>query len=180
MPSMTKRVNVKAPVAIKTITPPIYGTCNDIIMTTGDILKCLCKRATVEEILPNGSTVRLNMRNYYTDNGAGLDAKKALKEAKVTKEDKVEEKPTEIFVTGTNIIDTNDEKVPEAPSEKAQVVETTTTNNLEEVNIATKTAAENTSNTESETETVIAEDEPVAPTPKKKSSGKKKNSTTNK
>lgn len=74
MAAMTKRVNINAPVAIRNITPPIYGVCKNVIMSTGDILKCLCKRAIVDEILPDGSTVRLNMRNYYTDNGAGLDA----------------------------------------------------------------------------------------------------------
>lgn len=74
MAGITKRVNIKAPIAIRNITPPIYGTCNNIIMTSGDILKCLCKRAQVEEILPDGSTVKITMKNYYTDNGAGLNA----------------------------------------------------------------------------------------------------------
>ena len=84
MPSMTKKVNINAPVAIRNITPPIYGTCNNIIMSTGDILKCLCKRAVVDEILPDGSTIRLTMKNYYLDNGAGLDAKKS--ESAISKE----------------------------------------------------------------------------------------------
>lgn len=84
MPSMTKKVNINAPVAIRNITPPIYGTCNNIIMSTGDILKCLCKRAVVDEILPDGSTIRLTMKNYYLDNGAGLDAKKS--ESTISKE----------------------------------------------------------------------------------------------
>lgn len=106
MPSMTKRVNVYAQVAVRNVTPPICGTCKDIIMTTGDILKCLCKRARVEEILPDGKTVRLNMSNYYIDNGAGLDASKC-----VTKEVKKVEEPARF-------------KVPVAP--KAQVVETKT------------------------------------------------------
>lgn len=74
MAGITKRVNIKAPVAVRNITPPIYGTCNNIIMTSGDILKCLCKRAQVEEILPDGSIVKITMKNYYTDNGAGLNA----------------------------------------------------------------------------------------------------------
>lgn len=97
MPTMTKKVNINAPVAIRTITPPIYGRVNGIIMTTGDILKCLCKRAIVDEILPNGSTVRLTMKNYYMDNGAGLDAKKeevAPKVTKVPESKKEEEKKT--------------------------------------------------------------------------------------
>ena len=106
MPSMTKRVNVYAQVAVRNVTPPIYGTCKDIVMTTGDILKCLCKRARVEEILPDGKLVRLNMRNYYTDNGSGLNASKS-----VTKEAVKVENPARF-------------KVPVAP--KAQVVETKT------------------------------------------------------
>lgn len=68
MPARTKRVNVTTVVAVRTTNPPICGTLKNIEMTTGDILKCLCKRAFVEEILSDGSTVRLNMKNYYTDN----------------------------------------------------------------------------------------------------------------
>ena len=112
MPSMTKRVNVYAQVAVRNITPPIYGTCKDIVMSTGDILKCLCKRARVEEILPDGSTVRLNLQNYYRDNGAGLDA---------SKNKKVEELNSE-----KNKAEPSRFKVPVAPSVEAQVVETKT------------------------------------------------------
>lgn len=68
MPARTKRVNVTTVVAVRTTNPPICGTLQNIEMTTGDILKCLCKRAKVEEILSDGSTIRLNMKNYYTDN----------------------------------------------------------------------------------------------------------------
>ena len=74
MPSMTKRVNVVTKVAVRNVNPPISGSYKNIIMSTSDILKLLSKRAMVEEILPDGSTVKLTMRNYYTDNGAGLDA----------------------------------------------------------------------------------------------------------
>lgn len=73
MAAMTKRVNINAPIAIRNVNPPMYGVCKNVIMSTGDILKCLCKRAIIDEILPDGSTVRLNMRNYHLDNGAGLD-----------------------------------------------------------------------------------------------------------
>lgn len=68
MPARTKRVNVTTVVAVRTTNPPICGTLKNIEMTTGDILKCLCKRAKVEEILSDGSIIRLNMKNYYTDN----------------------------------------------------------------------------------------------------------------
>lgn len=78
MPAMTKIVNIRTRVAVKNVNPPICGTVKGIVMTTGDILKCLCKRALVEEVLPDGSIIKLNMSNYYTDNGAGLDAKKNI------------------------------------------------------------------------------------------------------
>lgn len=65
---MIKKVNIRASVPIKDFRPPIYGTCNGIEMTTGEILKCLCKRAIVDEVLPDGSTIRLDLKNYYTDN----------------------------------------------------------------------------------------------------------------
>lgn len=81
---MVKRVNIKAQVAIKTVTPPIYGTLNNVRMTTSDILKCLCKRAIVEEILSDGRVIRLGMKNYYIDN-----------EAIYVKKTPVEEKPVE-------------------------------------------------------------------------------------
>ena len=65
---MIKKINIKASVPIKDFRPPIYGTCNGIEMATGEILKCLCKRAIVDEVLPDGSTIRLDLKNYYTDN----------------------------------------------------------------------------------------------------------------
>lgn len=67
---MTKRVNIDAPTAIRALNPPLLGKANNIIMSTGDILKCLCKRAKVYEVLPDGTTIRLNMANYYLDNSA--------------------------------------------------------------------------------------------------------------
>ena len=65
---MIKRVNITARIPVKNVTPPIHGHLSNIKMDTADILKCLNKRAIVEEILDNGSTVRLTIRNYYTDN----------------------------------------------------------------------------------------------------------------
>lgn len=111
MAAMTKIVNIRTRVAVKTVTPPICGTVKGIVMTTGDILKCLCKRAQVEEVLPDGTTVKLNMSNYYIDNGAGLNAKKNLPAP--------EKKPVENIERF---------KVPVAPAEEAekQVVETKT------------------------------------------------------
>lgn len=65
---MIKTVNINARIPVKTITPPIQGYHAGIKMSSGDILKCLTRRAIVDEVLDDGTTVRLNMRNYFTDN----------------------------------------------------------------------------------------------------------------
>lgn len=65
---MDKLVNIASKVAIRTVTPKICGVHKNILMSTGDILRCICMRAHVEEILPDGSTVVLNSTNYNKDN----------------------------------------------------------------------------------------------------------------
>ena len=39
MAAMTKRVNINAPIAIRNITPPIYGVCKNVIMSTNNFSK---------------------------------------------------------------------------------------------------------------------------------------------
>lgn len=123
--TMTKRVNVRANVAIRNINPPIYGTCNNIIMTTGDILKCLCRRAQVEEILPDGRTVKLNMSNYFTDNGAGLSVSTVVEKKNINE-------PTVTPATDetTDIADTVEDSCAEISS--AENVETNEVDTVEE------------------------------------------------
>lgn len=181
MPAMTKRVNVRATIAVRNTNPPIYGTYKNIIMTTGDILKCLTKRATVEEILPDGSTVKLNYKNYYLDNGAGLDAKAddrgivSKKEAEVKKpitkaerevkvEAPAEEKAPEMTF--------NEEPIPQAEEAVADAVE-------EEVVTETETEAAVEDKADDNAEVAIEEKTDVAVEKtsndtKKKSTSKKK------
>ena len=127
MPAMTKRVNINAKVAIRDVKPPIYGTLNNVVMTTGNILKCLCKRAIVEEILPDGSTVRLTMKNYYTDNGAGLTAAPdPTKKKKSTKPQKTgikveKETPKEPEAVKEEVVETVKEPEIEATTEETKV-----------------------------------------------------------
>lgn len=126
MPTMTKRVNIKTTIPVRNITPPLSGTCKDIIMTTGDILKCLCKRAVVEEILPDGTTIKLNMHNYYTDNGAGLYVTRETKQATVIETDaeKAEEE---------NSVETSDIIVDDKKEEEINNIESDGSNNIVEV-----------------------------------------------
>ena len=65
---MFKLVNIISKVAIRTVTPKICGVHKNVLMSVGDILKCICMRAYVEEILPDGSTIVLNSTNYNKDN----------------------------------------------------------------------------------------------------------------
>lgn len=131
MPTMTKRVNIQARTAIRNTNPPIYGTINDIIMSTGDILKCLVKKATVDEILPDGSTVRLNYKNYYLDNGAGLDAISGMAKIKPKKNIKpaIKEEPKVEFIsesiekdTSADIINDTSDITEEPAEEKPEVM----------------------------------------------------------
>lgn len=85
----TKRVNIQANIPVRNINPPIFGSLRDVVMSTGDILKCISRHARVEEILPDGSTVKLNFSNYYTDNGAGLYSGQEVKEEKPAETNKV-------------------------------------------------------------------------------------------
>lgn len=65
---MYKLVNIVSKVAIRTVTPKICGIHKNVLMSTGDILRCICMRAHVEEILPDGSVIVLNSTNYNKDN----------------------------------------------------------------------------------------------------------------
>lgn len=145
MSNMTKYVRIKTQVAVRNVNPPICGTYEGI-MTTGDILKCICKRAIVHEILPDGKTVRLNMSNYYIDNGAGLNA-----EVHHPVEKKVIENPGRF-------------KVPDVP--KTSVVETKTDNadSNDSVNVAdlNMPATEEVVNAVPENDTVVNETTPVS------------------
>lgn len=82
----TKIVNIKATIPIRDTTPPIYGVKTNVKMTHSDILKCLCRRAIVEEVLPDGSTIRLTTKNFRDDfSSAVKPAKKEVTKKATTK-----------------------------------------------------------------------------------------------
>lgn len=66
--TMVKKVNVIAQIPIRNVYPPIYGTYKGISMSPANILKCLMHKAIVEEVLADGSTVKLTTKNYNTVN----------------------------------------------------------------------------------------------------------------
>lgn len=90
--TMVKKVNVIANIPVRTISPAMQGKYFGVAMTPANILKCLNARAIVDEILPDGTKVRLTKKNYNQDN-TQKTIKKApeldvLKSA-VSEEDKV-------------------------------------------------------------------------------------------
>lgn len=106
---MTKVVNIYPKTPIVTVNPPIRATVNKVTKTTSDIYKCIIARAIVEEVLSDGSTIRLTFMNYDKDN-----------EPKEI-EDKVEERQEAPVVDETPIVDTE----VETPQEETTMAEET-------------------------------------------------------
>lgn len=73
---MTKIVNINARFPVKSIVPPIYGTLKNVEMSTSNILKCLIRHAIIEEVLPDGTIIPIDYKNYYTDNSKGHEVVK--------------------------------------------------------------------------------------------------------
>ena len=91
---MNKLVNIHASIPVRDVTPPIYGEVMRCTMSTDDIFKCICHRALVDEVLSDGSIVRLGLNNYNKvnevtpltdieiDNGKSDEDKKEVKTPK--------------------------------------------------------------------------------------------------
>lgn len=61
---LTKVVNIYPSMPITGVNPPIRSAVKRVTKSVEEIRICLMSRAVVEEILPNGKTVRLNISNY--------------------------------------------------------------------------------------------------------------------
>ena len=107
-----KTVNINATIPIVNVTPPLYGYREGIKMTISDILKCLMRRAIIHEVMPDGTTIRLDLKNFRDDNRAAMKPKE--EEKVVEEEPKTEETaPQElsqnteeqyaVFVTGMSL-----------------------------------------------------------------------------
>lgn len=68
MHKLNKIVNIYPSGPIVTVNPPIRSTVKRVTKSVKEIRACLMARAMVEEVLADGSTVRLNMSNYDTFN----------------------------------------------------------------------------------------------------------------
>jgi hypothetical protein len=64
MNKLTKVVNIYPSSPITTVNPPIRSAVKGVTKSIEEIRSCLMARATVEEILSDGSVVRLDNTNY--------------------------------------------------------------------------------------------------------------------
>lgn len=110
---MTKVVNIYPKSIIYSLNPPIRFPAKGVTRTVEDIYKCMVARAIVDEVLSDGSTIRLTFANYDKDNTPKVEEPKkeetpiaepvmapAVEQQSVTEEPKkeepsVEEKPVE-------------------------------------------------------------------------------------
>jgi len=74
-----KRVNIYPRGAITTLIPPIRMPIHKVTKKIKDIRLALLAGARVEEILPDGRTISLNINNYDKDNMVNVNPKKVEK-----------------------------------------------------------------------------------------------------
>jgi hypothetical protein len=65
---MDKKVNIYPRKPITNVVPPIRCVCYNVTKPIGIIETCLLNGASVEEILPSGEIIELNLSNYDKDN----------------------------------------------------------------------------------------------------------------
>lgn len=92
----TKVVNVYPNKAITSINPPIRSKVMKVTMPITNIRKCIIERAIVDEVLPDGRTIRLDFTNYDKDNSI-----KTVEEVVKEVESKIEEKTEEVVIDDT-------------------------------------------------------------------------------
>lgn len=165
---ITKLVNIYAPIAIRIVKPPVSGKVDNATMSLGDIKKCLYARATVYEVLADGTTVKLTLKNYRDDHSHLV--KPATPD---TTDDDVE---VDNEVDCGEIIDDNiDEKINEEINvESESDIINEDVNNTTEEGIIESDISENVPNT-----LVGSNELNVQATPKKNTSTNKKKKNTN-
>lgn len=100
--TMVKKVNVIARIPVRTLTPILHGTYLGITMSVANICKCLTFRAIVEEILPDGSVIFLDMNNYNKINR--LEDPEVQKKIEEYRRSAVMGTKAQAYMTSSNII----------------------------------------------------------------------------
>lgn len=126
-----KKVNINSPSVLYIFTPPLSGVFNNVELSLGDIRACLMQGAKVEEVLPNGKTVRLYLDNYDKDH---LEPVKV--DVQIPVETKVETPKTVIITDKVEVderIDTDSVKPKIDETESTDIDATETEDYVEEV-----------------------------------------------
>lgn len=132
---MIKIVNVKPVLPIMALRTPIMGEVLNCKLSDGDILQCIYSRAFVDEVLEDGTLVRLNLSNYNKDN-SHLMKNKVIKEevnVKTVTKAHMEEIIVEPVVEEVKVEEPVIEEVVEPVVETQQIEETVTEAPVEEV-----------------------------------------------
>jgi len=115
---MTKKVNIYPKYPVTSVSPAIRTVTLAVTKTIEDIRKCIIARAIVDEVLSDGTTVRLTMSNFNKNN----DKSKVTKAVEaVEAAEPVEEKPVDITEQEGIVVDeepAEEEVVEEAPVEE--------------------------------------------------------------
>ena len=128
----TKKVNIYPSTPIVSVTPPIRTTVKGATKKIETIRKCIIARAKVEEILPTGDTVILDLSNYDKDNRFNTESKMDIPEtpadpivpdAPVVEEPVKEEEPAkeeETIVEEAPVVETPADNTEETVEEDAE------------------------------------------------------------
>lgn len=136
----TKKVNIYPSTPIVSVTPPIRTTVKGATKKIETIRKCIIARAKVEEVLPTGDTVILDLSNYDKDNRFNTESKMDIPET-----------PADSIVPETPVVE---EPVKEEPAKEEETV-------VEETPVEEAPVAEPEKAAEEETVEEDAEDEEV-------------------
>jgi hypothetical protein len=128
---MDKKVNIYPRKPITNVVPPIRCVCYNVTKPIGIIEICLLNGATVEEILPSGEIIELNLSNYDKDNSIPVVEKEDIDIVNVSSLE-INTMPTEEIVEQTAIENTSETLDPQEEITEDSIQEEISENNTEE------------------------------------------------
>lgn len=128
---MDKKVNIYPRKPITNVVPPIRCVCYNVTKPIGIIETCLLNSATVEEILPSGEIIELNLSNYDKDNSIPVVEKEDIDIVNVSSLE-INTMPTEEIVEQTVIENTSETLDPQEEITEDSIQEEISENNTEE------------------------------------------------
>lgn len=128
---MDKKVNIYPRKPITNVVPPIRCVCYNVTKPIGIIETCLLNGATVEEILPSGEIIELNLSNYDKDNSIPVVEKEDIDIVNVSSLE-INTMPTEEIAEQTAIENTSETLDAQEEITEDSIQEEISENNTEE------------------------------------------------